>query len=60
MTIAMLIVFMLGYTLIALEHKIQINKTAIALTLGVILWTLYIFQEHHTLSVPTRPLFTIS
>ncbi len=44
MTIAMLIVFMLGYTLIALEHKIQINKTAIALTLGVILWTLYIFS----------------
>ena len=44
MTIAMLIVFMLGYTLIALEHKIQINKTAIALTLGIILWTLYIFS----------------
>lgn len=41
----MLLVFILGYTLIALEHTIKINKTAIALVLGIILWTLYIFSD---------------
>lgn len=44
MTVIMLIVFVLGYVLIALEHKLQLNKTAIALTLGILLWTLYIFS----------------
>ncbi len=41
----MLIVFVLGYLFIALENKIHINKTAIALTLGILLWTLYIFSD---------------
>ena len=38
-----LIVFALGYLCIALEHKLQINKTAIALLLGVTCWALLIF-----------------
>lgn len=42
MLTTMLIVFVLGYLLIALEHTVHINKTAIALTLSIILWTLYI------------------
>ena len=45
MITAMLIVFVLGYLFIALENKIHINKTAIALTLGILLWTLYIFSD---------------
>lgn len=40
---AIIIVFALGYLGIALEHKIQINKTATALLLGVVCWTLLIF-----------------
>ncbi len=42
MFIAMIIVFVLGYTLIALEHPIRINKTATALKLGVIMWVMLI------------------
>lgn len=45
MIIAMLTVFVIGYILIALEHTIRINKTAIALTLGILLWTLYILSD---------------
>ena len=40
---AIIIVFILGYLGIALEHKLQINKTATALLLGVLCWTLLIF-----------------
>ena len=36
-----LLVFAIGYLLIALEHPIKINKTATALLLGVVLWTIY-------------------
>lgn len=32
------VIFLAGYTLIALEHPLKINKTAIALLLGVVLW----------------------
>jgi Na+/H+ antiporter NhaD/arsenite permease-like protein len=37
-------VFIVGYILIALEHPIRINKTAIALLTGVLCWTLFIFS----------------
>ncbi|MEO5788964.1 MAG: sodium:proton antiporter NhaD [Gelidibacter sp.] len=40
---AIIIVFVLGYFAIALEHNIKINKTATALLLGVLCWTLLIF-----------------
>jgi Na+/H+ antiporter NhaD/arsenite permease-like protein len=34
----MIIVFLVGYTCIALEHPLKINKSATALLLGVVLW----------------------
>ena len=37
-----LIVFILGYVCIALEHPLKVNKTATALILGVVVWTLYL------------------
>lgn len=40
MFVAMIFVFILGYTLIALEHPIKVNKSATALLLGVILWVM--------------------
>jgi len=40
---AIIIVFVIGYLAIALEHNININKTATALLLGVICWTLLVF-----------------
>jgi len=41
MVAIVIIVFVLGYLAIALEHPIKINKTASALLTGVICWTLY-------------------
>jgi Na+/H+ antiporter NhaD/arsenite permease-like protein len=37
----MIAVFVLGYACIALEHPLHINKSATALFLGALMWTLY-------------------
>jgi Na+/H+ antiporter NhaD/arsenite permease-like protein len=47
-----IIVFVLGYLAIALEHSIKINKTASAILTGVICWTLF------ALSSPTESLLS--
>ena len=39
----MIIVFLIGYLLIALEHPLKINKAGTALLTGTILWVLYTF-----------------
>jgi Na+/H+ antiporter NhaD/arsenite permease-like protein len=39
--VAMIVVFILGYTAIALEHPLKINKAASALLTGSLLWILY-------------------
>jgi Na+/H+ antiporter NhaD/arsenite permease-like protein len=38
---AIIVVFVIGYICIALEHTIKINKTASAILTGVICWTLF-------------------
>ncbi len=46
----MIIVFVLGYTAIALEHPIKIDKAASALLIGGICWALFAFSgvdAHH-------------
>lgn len=42
MYLLMAIVFILGYILIALEHNIHVDKSAPALLIGVICWTLLV------------------
>lgn len=42
-----LIVFILGYILITLEHKLKINKSAIALVTGAVLWILVAVNHSH-------------
>ncbi len=37
-----IIVFIIGYLFIALEHNVKINKTASALLTGILCWTLFI------------------
>ncbi len=44
----LIIVFVLGYTAIAFEHPLQINKAASALITGVLCWTIYILQSNTT------------
>lgn len=41
MELFVIVVFVIGYLCIALEHPINVNKTASALLTGVICWTLY-------------------
>ncbi|NJM80854.1 MAG: hypothetical protein HC854_16825 [Flavobacterium sp.] len=45
MNTILIIAFVLGYILITLEHKININKAAIALLTGVMCWTVYIISN---------------
>lgn len=47
----MTVVFVIGYILIAMEHKIGINKAATALILGMTLWVLYMFSGDSIISV---------
>jgi Na+/H+ antiporter NhaD/arsenite permease-like protein len=48
MEVVVIVVFVLGYLAIALEHPIKINKTATALLTGVLCWTFYaLFSEEH-------------
>ena len=49
-----IIVFVIGYLAIALEHSIKINKTASAILTGVICWTLF------ALSTPTESILNSS
>jgi len=39
--ILMVVVFVIGYTAIALEHPLKVDKAASALILSVVLWTIY-------------------
>lgn len=54
MSTAIILVFIIGYLAIVLEHNIKIDKAASALITGVLCWTLYVFSgtphdivEHH-------------
>lgn len=44
-TALIIIVFILGYIAIALEHPLKLNKAASALITGVLCWTIYILQS---------------
>ncbi|MBN2668073.1 MAG: sodium:proton antiporter NhaD [Bacteroidales bacterium] len=41
MFILMVVIFVLGYTMIALEHPLKIDKAASALLIGVLTWAVY-------------------
>lgn len=42
MFILMVVVFLLGYTMIALEHPLKIDKAASAMLMGMLLWIIFI------------------
>lgn len=44
MEVLIIIIFIIGYLFIALEHNVNINKTASALLTGVLCWTLFILS----------------
>ncbi|MBR6175792.1 MAG: sodium:proton antiporter NhaD [Bacteroidales bacterium] len=47
----MIILFVIGYLCIALEHPLKINKAAFALFLGVSMWVLYVIAGEDIFSV---------
>ena len=46
MFIVMVVVFILGYLAIALEHPLRVDKAIPALAIGSLLWVLYIFGAY--------------
>ncbi len=49
--IIMAVIFVLGYTFIALEHPIKIDKAATALLMGTVLWAVYALNGTEVLSL---------
>jgi Na+/H+ antiporter NhaD/arsenite permease-like protein len=45
-TLIVTIVFIIGYILIAIEHKIKIDKAATALVTGVLCWLIFYLSRH--------------
>ncbi len=45
MFILMIVVFVIGYACIALEHKLKIDKAATALMLGALMWILFVIGK---------------
>ena len=44
----LLVLFVIGYIAITLEHSIQINKSATALITAVLCWTLIVLNADNT------------
>ncbi|HZY82433.1 MAG TPA: sodium:proton antiporter NhaD [Cyclobacteriaceae bacterium] len=47
MELLVILVFVVGYLAIALEHPIKVNKTASALLTGVLCWTIFALGSEH-------------
>ncbi len=50
-----LIIFVLGYMAIALEHPLKVDKAATALIIGVLTWTVYILNVESILNMGFSP-----
>lgn len=55
--ILMVVIFVLGYTLIALEHPLIINKAPVAVFMGMLLWIVYAIFNEKILSLGFSPSF---
>lgn len=55
--ILMVVIFVLGYTAIALEHPLKINKAPTALLMGMLLWILYAIFNDKILALGYSPTF---
>lgn len=47
MFITLIVLFVIGYLVIALEHPLKVDKTATALLLGMLMWILYAFGAEY-------------
>ncbi len=58
MFILMVVIFVLGYTAIALEHPLKVDKAASALILGSLVWVVYILGAEDILHLGFSPSFS--
>lgn len=57
----MIIVFVIGYVMIAMEHSFHINKTATALLIGMLCWGLYaVWPAEHLKVDTTKTVFQLA
>jgi Na+/H+ antiporter NhaD/arsenite permease-like protein len=52
MITAMIVIFIIGYILIAFEHELQVNKSTFALLMCGVLWTVFTVLTGHDVSQP--------
>lgn len=60
MFILMVVIFILGYTMIALEHPLKIDKAASALLTGTVLWALYALNVTGLLDLGLSPTWELA
>lgn len=58
MFVLMVVVFVLGYLAIALEHPLKVDKAASALIIGTLCWVVYILGSHEILALNYSPSWT--
>ena len=56
MEAAVIVIFVIGYLLIAFEHPIKINKSATAIVAGVLCWAVYALLSDHPIQHITHQL----
>jgi Na+/H+ antiporter NhaD/arsenite permease-like protein len=56
MEASVIVIFVIGYLLIAFEHPIRINKSATAIVAGVLCWTVYALFSDNTIDHITHQL----
>lgn len=54
----MIVVFLVGYISIAMEHTIKINKASVALLIGMLLWVVYIYLAPSIVQTVSAESFT--
>lgn len=60
MYILMIVVFVLGYAAITLEHSLRVDKAGIALVTGILCWTLYVLGMNDIVDLDAIPNYIVS
>jgi Na+/H+ antiporter NhaD/arsenite permease-like protein len=56
----MIVVFVLGYAAITLEHSLRVDKAGIALVTGILCWTFYVLGMYDIVDFDAIPNYVIS
>ena len=56
----MIVIFVLGYSAIAFEHQLRVDKAAAALITGVLCWTVYVLGAYSIVDFGSIPDYLLS